>query len=303
MKQPPKRTRGDHLHLAARAGIAAVPLLGGPATELFSALLAPPLQKRREEWLSELVERLKRLERNHESLRMDLLGEDDAFVSTLLRATQEAMRTHQKEKREALRNAVLNTALERGAEGEQQELFLTMIETLAPSHLRMLRFLAEYSRETRAEDLAELEETSRVRDLRETTVRMCEAVLRSAELQSKRAYEQRHQATNEEQWRLAEQTFKQAVGGRQLAMAVYERSCEQRERSWDYGRRTRFFAPKIADFLKAKSEHLQLKVLVDLQNQGLVEEGENANGSYRERLAHAEVSKMGAAFLAFVAEP
>ena len=40
---PPEPTAGDTAHLITKAGLSAIPILGGPAAELFSALVVPPL--------------------------------------------------------------------------------------------------------------------------------------------------------------------------------------------------------------------------------------------------------------------
>jgi len=40
---PPKQSIGDVGHTAAKAALAMIPVIGGPAAELFSALITPPL--------------------------------------------------------------------------------------------------------------------------------------------------------------------------------------------------------------------------------------------------------------------
>ena len=42
----PKLDSMDAIHFIARALISAIPVLGGPGTELFQFLLRPPLEKR-----------------------------------------------------------------------------------------------------------------------------------------------------------------------------------------------------------------------------------------------------------------
>ena len=55
-----------------------------------------------------------------------------------MQATQEAIRTHQEEKLEALRNAVLNTALGEGPDFDRKQIFLNKIAVLTPLHVRVL---------------------------------------------------------------------------------------------------------------------------------------------------------------------
>ena len=45
----PTATPGDHLHTLTKAGIASIPGVGA-AAELFTIIIAPPLEKRRVEW-------------------------------------------------------------------------------------------------------------------------------------------------------------------------------------------------------------------------------------------------------------
>jgi len=47
----PKPMSGDALHTFVKAGLSAIPIVGGPAAELFAYVVVPPLTKRRDEWL------------------------------------------------------------------------------------------------------------------------------------------------------------------------------------------------------------------------------------------------------------
>jgi hypothetical protein len=73
--------------------------------------------------------------------RFEDLAQNEQFVSAVLQATQAAVRTHQEEKIEALRNAVLNVAIGIDLSQDLRAIFLSFIDTFAPSHMRMLRFL------------------------------------------------------------------------------------------------------------------------------------------------------------------
>jgi hypothetical protein len=59
----PTSTAGDKLHAVVMAGLSAIPIVGGPATELFQAVIQPPLEKRRHEWMAKVGEDLQRLEK------------------------------------------------------------------------------------------------------------------------------------------------------------------------------------------------------------------------------------------------
>jgi hypothetical protein len=135
----PKPGRGDALHAFARAGLGSAPIVGAAAAELFNWFIKAPLERRRDEWMAEVGERLKELEEKH-GLNLADLQTDEAFVDTVLQASQVALRSAQREKREALRNAILNSALHHGPDESEQQMFLHLIDRFTPWHLRMLDF-------------------------------------------------------------------------------------------------------------------------------------------------------------------
>lgn len=148
----PQDRIGDDLHRAARAALAGIPFAGGAAVELFNRLLAPPIQRRRDAWLNVLAERVARLEQEGR-VKVEDLQRNDEFVSTVMQASQAAVRNHQKGKLDALRNAVLNTALGQAPEDAKREVFLGLVDTLTVWHLRVLSFLAAPGGSTNARQL------------------------------------------------------------------------------------------------------------------------------------------------------
>ena len=136
----PEPDKWDKSHAAVKAGLAIIPGIGGTAAELFSMVIAPPLEKRRNQWLDDIAERLKSLERAVDGFRVEDLSQNETFITVVMHATQVAIRNHQQEKLEALRNAVLNTAMSKAPENDRQLMFLNFIDELTPWHLRLLRF-------------------------------------------------------------------------------------------------------------------------------------------------------------------
>ena len=133
--EPPKKTKGDYAHAAVKAGLAAIPVGGGAGAEIFQAILQPPLEKRRDEWFEELAQRLEQLE-----IGLQELQENDEFISASMYAYQLALRTHEKEKLDALRNAVINVARQQAPESTLQHMFLNFVDSLTPLHLQILKF-------------------------------------------------------------------------------------------------------------------------------------------------------------------
>lgn len=135
-----KPTKGDLAHTLAKAGLASIPVVGGAASGLFSAIIIPPLSKRRDEWIAQIVEGLNKLEQKVEGFKIEDLSKNDTFITTVTHATNSAIRNHQAEKLEALRNAVLNSALPSPIEEDLQLMFIHFIDELRPWHLRVLKF-------------------------------------------------------------------------------------------------------------------------------------------------------------------
>ncbi|MFA4825128.1 MAG: hypothetical protein WC593_08210 [Methanoregula sp.] len=132
---------GDYAHAGVRAGLSTAPFVGGPLAEFFAMVIAPPLEKRRDAWLIEIFTRLKKLEEEIDGFKIENLTTNENFISTLFYATQIAMRTHQQEKLEALRNAVINSISIPTIDENLQLIFLNLIDRYTPWHLVILQFL------------------------------------------------------------------------------------------------------------------------------------------------------------------
>ena len=130
----------DRTYAIARAGLGSIPIVGAAATELFQMVVTPSLDRRRVEWMNSVADTLKKLEDNGQ-LRIEDLASNEAFVDTVLHATQAALRNSQEEKREALRNAVLNSALPHPPDESVQQMFVEWIDSLTVWHLRILKLL------------------------------------------------------------------------------------------------------------------------------------------------------------------
>jgi len=143
IKQDLKPSVGDYAHVGVRAGLSMAPFVGGPLTEFFSMIIAPPLEKRRDEWFIEIFGRLKQLEERVEGFKIENLAQNENFISILLYATQVAMRTHQREKLDALRNAVINAAIRLTVDENLQLMFLNLVDRYTSWHLILLQFLVD----------------------------------------------------------------------------------------------------------------------------------------------------------------
>lgn len=139
IKQDLKNSSGDYVHSTVKTALSAIPFVGGAASELFSLVIAPPVSKRRDEWLIRIAEGIEEIRAKNPEFDVNSLRDNDVFITVVMHATQTAIRNHQEEKLLALKNAVLNSAVGINIEENIQLMFLNLIDTLTPWHLRILR--------------------------------------------------------------------------------------------------------------------------------------------------------------------
>jgi hypothetical protein len=142
--EPPKATKGDAAHAITKAGLSAIPVVGGPAVELFQHLVQPPLERRRAEWMASVGEKL--LELESRGIDIEELGQKDEFISAVMHASQIALRTHHDEKREALRNAVFNVATGQSPGEALEHMFFEWIDSLSPLHIQIMKLFQDPTR-------------------------------------------------------------------------------------------------------------------------------------------------------------
>jgi len=140
MDEKPKTTALDVGHTAIKAALSAIPIAGGPAAELFAAIVTPPIVERRDRWIQSIGEELLQLKDTVAGFSAEGLSSNPQFITAVMHATASAARNHQQEKLDALRNAVLNVALSNEPDEDLQQIFFGYIDDLQPWHLRILSF-------------------------------------------------------------------------------------------------------------------------------------------------------------------
>lgn len=133
----PQLSGSDVAHTLMKAGISAIPYVGGSIAEVIQLVLQPPIEKRRQQWLNELAARLHALE--VKGISLESLQSNEQFISATLHATTIAMRTHQQEKLQALQNALLNIATGQAPDEILQSIFLNMVDVFTEWHILILR--------------------------------------------------------------------------------------------------------------------------------------------------------------------
>lgn len=146
MQELPERQVGsDTIHALLKGAAALVPGVGGPLTVLMETLFAPPIERRRDNWLRMLASAVEELQRSVAGLTPQTLSTSESFITVALQATQIAVRTHREEKLSALKNAVLSAGLPGAPSDERQAIYLRFVDELTPLHLRVLALYADPS--------------------------------------------------------------------------------------------------------------------------------------------------------------
>lgn len=133
-----KNTSGDYVHSTVNAAISSIPALGSVASEIFNMVIVAPLEKRKEKWMLKIAESLEELQNKVDGFDVNKLCNNELFVSVLNRASQLALSNHQEEKIFALKNAVMNTALNISIDENEEMMFLNLIDVMTPWHLKII---------------------------------------------------------------------------------------------------------------------------------------------------------------------
>ena len=75
----PKPTLSDSVHTLTKAGLSMIPVVGGPAVEFFQHLVQAPLERRRNEWMNAIGEKLQCMEKN--GLKLEDLQSNEQFIA------------------------------------------------------------------------------------------------------------------------------------------------------------------------------------------------------------------------------
>lgn len=135
-----KRSKGDYAHSLIKGLIGAIPIAGALSSEILSVIITPPLERRRNEWLVEVENRLIEL---NESKLIDLedLRKNNHFIDIVIQTTSLALKTHEKDKFEAYKNILINTSLNIDIDQTIAKIYIHQLEKFTPLHLKILKFI------------------------------------------------------------------------------------------------------------------------------------------------------------------
>ena len=137
----PEAQISDVIYTGSKAGLSLIPVFGGAAAEVFSGIVISPSEKRRDKWIEAIVNRLRELEEKFESFSIQELSQNELFISVLFQASKVVINTHQEEKINSLRNAVLNAAYPKNIDDDKQLTFIKFIDDFTSQHIRILQFM------------------------------------------------------------------------------------------------------------------------------------------------------------------
>lgn len=135
----PKSNKLDKTHTGIKILLNLVPLGGGSLAEIFNVIIAPPIEKRRDEWYLEILVALEKLEKENKGIVNKLINNEE-FCSLLISATLSAYKTHIKEKRVILKNALINS-IKIEIDFDFKQIYLDFINDLTINHIQILEFI------------------------------------------------------------------------------------------------------------------------------------------------------------------
>ncbi|WEZ83515.1 hypothetical protein P6U16_01265 [Rhizobium sp. 32-5/1] len=141
---PEQDPRGVAYHVAQTAvGAAdvAIPGAGYALQQIVGHFVGEPLAKRREEWFRLVGGAILDLQERVDGFDPSTLSDNEEFISCVYEATHLAMKTHREFKREALKNAIVNTALGFTLNESLRGRFILCIDQFSEAHIRLLTVL------------------------------------------------------------------------------------------------------------------------------------------------------------------
>jgi len=129
----PQADDGDRVAETTKRLIGHMPLVNIVADIVVPQFWVSALDRRRDEWLKDLADVVDRL-----CDRFENIATDEAFISASIKASRIAVATHQQEKREYLRNALLNIGMGKGPDEVRQQIFFNAVEAFSPAHVKTL---------------------------------------------------------------------------------------------------------------------------------------------------------------------
>ena len=152
-----------------------IPIAGGTVAEIFNSLVISPIEKRRKEWMQEVVNALKELEERRTGIVQELASNEE-FVSLLISSSINAFKTHISAKHKKLKNGLINS-ISNGLTYDINQVFINFIDELTITHLTLLSLINEYE-----DQIINLNEYQQIYDILSSQVSKKVQVLKQMEI-------------------------------------------------------------------------------------------------------------------------
>lgn len=140
----PKENAADKFLVGTKAFVKMLPA-GSLVAYLIDQIVKPQINERFKEWMEAVSILL-----NENTSEIDLLKNNQRFITNFIHATQIAGRTHQKDKLKALQNAIVNSIPNPSYSESLQVHFLHLVDRFTEWHLKVLRiFMTQIGWQTR----------------------------------------------------------------------------------------------------------------------------------------------------------
>ena len=137
----PQRSGADATYTAQMMAIKAFPG-GGLVAEFLASIIGRPVERRRVAWFETAADIINELQ-NRGAIDIQQLSDDEAFATVMIATTMSALKTHQEEKREALKNCLMNAACGIEPDDSVRQIFIELVDRYTPVHLALLKLFAE----------------------------------------------------------------------------------------------------------------------------------------------------------------
>lgn len=128
------RTTLDTVEIVGKTVVSTIPVGGAMITAVYDTVKNNCLAKRQQKWQELIEKRLANVEKT-----LNELGENEIFVTTLIKATELAMKTADDNKLEYLASAVKNS-VEINLSEEKLMVYVSLVEKYTVSHIKILDF-------------------------------------------------------------------------------------------------------------------------------------------------------------------
>jgi hypothetical protein len=138
----PENSKEETIAAIAKGAVSIIPIVGGIVSEVGNLYLNP-IEKRKQRWVNEVTLAINEINQQF-AILPEQLEMDERFISFLYQTTILALKNHQKEKINSLRNALVSSANPNEIGEDVAFQFLRYIDELTPSHLHLLACLNKH---------------------------------------------------------------------------------------------------------------------------------------------------------------